>query len=633
MSDSDDALAAAPPAPPAGAPCLSTVGSLRDLAAAFGLGLVGVVALTIRVWAHPTRRVVGDWRVPDFLSYHWVYGQVADRLARGESVVHLTTDFAPGGESPLRALGGAAPVLAAPLLLALGWPLGLNVYLALVCAANVAGGAAFARALGATWGASLVGGLGFGLSPFFLTEASAGRLGQLPAWELAGCLALWLTVLERPGRGRAVGAAVLFGLTTFEYAWYGLLAAISAVILLIFALWTDPSKLRDRAWRTCVGLAVLLGGVSAVPGVYALNAGLPTGGGAAVPAPLAVLHSLSPGWPLGWQGGAEIPAAVSWLLVALAVLGAASAAAGGRRVRGAAVVALVAWALSLGPRMLWGGEPVLDSHLPFYAFYSTLFPRFLFPYQHLVLVSLLVSGLAARAVGGLAARLPRWGEALMVGLVVVAVPAELHLRGVRLAPAVSHLAPEPSWIPELRALPEGALLSLPLAPELRVSQEGLLLQMLHRHPIVDGRTAWLDSQRPLAWDAWVSSSSMLAEIVRFERGIEDLADATRANYFRYDPASVPALRAQGVRWLMVWDPLYGEPIRGLARAEHTLLAQLFGEPVVQAEGLSVFDLSRPVGTGDQLAPLWRMPESVVPGDGTRRMSGRLPPGMLFEPTP
>ncbi|MFN7145820.1 MAG: hypothetical protein ACK4YP_18740, partial [Myxococcota bacterium] len=596
----------------------------RELAVAFGVGLLGAIVLLGRVFAAPTRRFVGDWQAPDVLAYHWV----ADRVARFDGLLHTDAVFAPIGDTLLARLGGGAPVFSAPLLAALGWPLGANVYVALVCAANVVAGALLARTVGAGRPASLLGGLAFGLSPYLLGEVAGGRLGQVPAWALAAGIACWIRVLRAPSRRDALLAATFVGIATFEYAWYGLLGGLAAACLAVAAVLADRTRLRDKAWTREVTIAGALALLASIPGAALVASGLPAAAEARVPQPLAIEYSLPPLWPISSAGGPVVPAAISGVLAALAAV-AVWRSLGDRGawvVRALVGVAGLGWVLSMGPRMLTAGGPVVDSHFPFYWLYSTLLPGFLYPYQHALLVTLALAPLAALGLTALAGR----AQLVLAVVLALVIPAELLARGVDLRPPVSQLAPEPPWIAELRALPAGAILGLPLAPEMRVSQEALLLQMLHEHPIVDGPTMWRDDRRPAAWDAAVADSGFLTELVRFERGREVAGDPARANYFRYPVEDVAALTRRGVRWVMVWDTLYPESLRGLARAERKLLEQLCGKPAFAAKGIAVYDLGAHAADGNVLAPLWRMPEEVRTGDGVRRMAGRVPPGVLVE---
>jgi hypothetical protein len=128
----------------------------------------------------------------------------------------------------------------------------------------------------------------------------------------------------------------------------------------------------------------------------------------------------------------------------------------------------------------------------------------------------------------------------------------------------------------------------------------------------------------------VEASGFLKELARFERGREIKGDPERANYFRYPTEDVQYLREHGLRWIVVWDPMYVDSLKGLARNERQLAEKLFGRPVVTSNGLTVYDFSAHREDGDVVAPSWRFPEGIRGGDGVHRMASILPPGLFFE---
>jgi hypothetical protein len=85
-----------------------------------------------------------------------------------------------------------------------------------------------------------------------------------------------------------------------------------------------------------------------------------------------------------------------------------------------------------------------------------------------------------------------------------------------------------------------------------------------------------------------------------------------------------------VRWVVVWDDMYVEPISGLPKATRQLLQELTGPPVIQDEHVAVYDLAALHGSGELTAPVWRTPATVRTGDGVRPVKGRIPPTQLFE---
>lgn len=603
----------------------------QDLATAFAVGLAGGLFLLSSLLGGPSNRVVGDWQAPDTLSWQWVADWAGQRLTNFGGIWHASASYAPIGETPLATFDGVGVVLAAPLAAALGWPLGANAYALLCIAANTAAGAWLARTVGAGRFASLFGGVAFAFSPFFVEELSAGRLGQASSWALAAALAAGLGQIHTPSaRGRWL-TALFLAIATLDYAWYGLMAALALTV--VAAVRAVSERINAMVWYREMTVTAALSTLALFPGLFLAQAGMDTAAPDRVPQPLTIEYSLPPLWPAGVDGGPGVPAAVSFVLLGLALL----ALYYSRGIsRSLLAVGVFGWAMSLGPRLLTPGGPIVDSHFPFFL-YSTLFPDFNYPYQHVVLVTASLAALAAQGVGVLV----RWvgvGDGARVELVLCAAlailtPMELATRGAPLRVRVSHLAPVPEWVDDLRELPEGAMLTLPLTAELRVSQENLVLQRLHKHPTIDGRSAWRDDQRPRAWDEMVEASGFLKELQRFERGREIKGDPERANYFRYPVEDLERLEQHGLRWIIVWDSLYADSIKGLARNERQLFERLFGKPVIATRGVSVFDVRGHREDGDIVAPPWRFPEGARPGDGVRRMASIVPPGVFFERGP
>jgi hypothetical protein len=622
---------------PAGAPSAAPRGggwALTVLAAIAATLVVGA-----GVWAEPARGLFGDWEHPDMLSNHWVYGWVAHQLASGGSLLHNDAYYVPVGDAPFLAGNASGALLAAPFSWAFGDPLGLNVYLFGVLVLNVVAGAALARAAGANRRAALLGGVGFGLCPYVLTELSAARFAQVPVWEMAGGLALWIGALERGSVRRAALAGLLLGVAGIEYFYQGLFAVYAAGLLVLFAPRRSLAVIATGGAVTVATVAPLLllfvRGWNDVVGASEAKQTFPH--------PFALQASLPWSWPVWSDVRTMVPAYLSWVLLALAVAEGVRRWRAGRHrygdpadehgwtVPAFVAIALLGWALSLGPELLTRDGPTDGSHLP-YLFVYGLHPalqRFWWPYRHAVLVSLAVAVLAARALGALLERLPPRAGLVTLGLALVAVPAELHARGAPVLAATSRLAsPLPDAVTQMRALPDGLVLDLPVAPELRIGQQNLTLQAEHGHRLLDGHAMWVDRVRPAAWDAYVARSSFLTELARFERGKPIPEDPARVDRFVYDPADIAALRADGLRWIVVWDEMFASSIHALPGHLRTLLTTLCGPPTIDDGTLTVFDLAAHHEDGDVFAPDWDWPEGVTTGDGSSRMTDKLPSSTL-----
>ncbi|MDP2313605.1 MAG: hypothetical protein Q8P41_11915 [Pseudomonadota bacterium] len=612
--------------------------ALTALVAVLAVAIVGAGA-----WAEPGRALFGDWEHPDMLSNHWVYAWVADQLATGGSLLQNDAYYVPVGDAPFLAGNASGALLSAPFAWALGTPFGLNVYLFLVLVLNVVAGAFLARAAGAGTRAAIVAGVGFGVCPFVLTELSAARLAQVPVWEMAAGLGLWIGALERASWRRALAAGALIGLAGVEYFYYGLFAGYAAGLLTLFSPRRSLPVIAAGAGAAVVTVGPLLvlfvRGWSAVVGASEAAESFPH--------PFSLQASLPWSWPVWSDVPTMVPAYVSWVLLGFAgaevwrrrVLvrrdpsAAAEADPHGWTVPAFVATAILGWALSLGPYLATLHGPAEQSHLPYQWIYG-LHPalqRFWWPYRHAILVSLAVAVLAARGLGRVLDRLPPRAALVTLGLVLLAVPLELRARGAPILAATSRLAdPLPDAIVAMQALPDGVVLDLPAAPELRIAQQHLTLQALHGHRLLDGHAMWVDRVRPSAWDTELAASSFLTELARFERGQPIDEDPARVDRFVYDVADIERLTTAGVRWIVVWDEMFADDIDALPDHLRTLLSTVLGAPVIDGETLTVYDLRGHREDGDVPAPDWDWPSGLATGDGSSRMTDDLPASILVE---
>lgn len=614
---------------------------LRESALALLVALVAVGIVGAGAWAEPGRAMFGDWEHPDMLSNHWVYGWVADQLSSGGTLLHNDAYYAPVGDAPFLAGNASGALLAAPFDWIFGRPLGINVYLAGVLVLNVLAGVWVSRAAGASRRAGLLGGVAFGVCPYVLTELSAGRLAQVPVWELAAGLALWIVALDRRSLGRAVAGGALIGLAGIEYFYYGLFAGFAAGIVWIARVVDVRS--RGEGTGPLVALAAAGGGVAAVvvgPILVFFVRGWTdvVGAGeaaASFPHPFALQASLPWSWPLWSDVHTMVPSWISWMILGLAVWEARAARRGPRGWVVPALVGIAAlgWALSLGPYLNTTQGPDDGSHLPYLWFYGAhpALQRFWWPYRHVVLVSLALAVLAARALDRVLDVLPPRAALVTLGLALAFVPLELRARGAPLLASTSRIVePLPAYVTAMATLAEGDVLDLPVAGALRIGQQHLTLQALHHHTLLDGHAMWVDRVRPEAWDAWVARSSFLTELARFERGQAIPDDPARVDRFVYDPADISALRASGLRWIVVWDEMFAKDVDALPDHLRALLGALLDTPVIEADGFSVYDLAKHRGDGDEPAPDWDWPKDVELGDGSSRMTDDLPASTLVE---
>jgi hypothetical protein len=335
-------------------------------------------------------------------------------------------------------------LVAAPLALALPWPIADNLFWLGLIAANGLAGHALGRQLGGTHGAGLLCGLGFALCEPVLREINASHAPQ--ALLLWAPLFLLFLLRGQGAEGRArdgVLAGVFLGLAALTYWYQGLFLVVLAVPVVVHGLWTShrEARIRPVALRLGVlcGVALLLCGpllaasLAAAPelagvGEQALQH-VPGMRGQPVPPQHAwtFLHGSSPAWP--WR--AE-PIATASRLSPVLLLAAVVGAWRGPGPRWPwALAAVLGGLLLMGPFLQVDGLPVLIGGrlvpLPgwFLAELSDAAGRLHWPARWAVVVPLALLPLAARA--------PRpsiWAGALLIETLLLSGNAPLQVSPV-----------------------------------------------------------------------------------------------------------------------------------------------------------------------------------------------------------
>lgn len=605
-------------------------------AAAVRLGLAvalyGACALfvTYPAWLSGSQGVVGDWQHPDMISNHWMYRWVAETVAAGDwaGLLHNDRYYLPVGDAPVLAGNGGDAVLyglLARLFSPLAaWPSGLTAWVVGALILNGLSGLALARAAGARWAGSAVAGSVLVLSPYLAHELSGLRLAQVPVYPFAFFLAAWIRMGVTEGlrqRAWAGAAGVLYALTALLYWYHGLWAALVGVALLLVG---RPHRVAGRLpWRALgLFLGVAVPPVLAGLWVFARNwDGVVGAAEVAFPHPLAGQSSLPVTFPVVVGSVERREIALSWVWVALAVLGAWQ-----QRTRRAWLWLALAGAfvaLSWGPELRLPSGASTGVPGPFALLYG-LHPalqRFWWPYRHVVVATLALLPLAAHAVDALAGWVARAGTAPRARAVVVAGVAlclcglragELEARGVRLWSPSSWWSAPPAYA-ELAALPGAALFELPVTPVLCTSQQTLSYQWVHGKALVNGHAQWVDRVRPDAWDAWVQGDPLLSGLAALEQG-------SAPERWTVSPQGLEGLKEEGVQHLVVNAEAFTGPLAPLVPAYREVLTALFGDPVVRAPGrLWAWDLERLTAPTTVAVPRVRLPAAVVSGDGSRRL--------------
>ncbi len=588
------------------------------------LGAICALWLTYPAWLDLEHVLVGDWRHPDVLSNHWLYGWLDAQLASGGSILHNDRYYFPVGDAPYLAGNGGDGLLYAALGSWGAWPGSVTLWLLAVLTANTVVAWGLCRRCGASVAGALLGAAVLGSSAYLAHELSGGRFAQVAVYPLLGFVWACIAVLERPKVPVALLAAIAFALCCHVYWYYGLWALVMGVILLAARLGWGPGRVRDAArelakpvlaFAVLVALAVVplllpfLGHWQSIPGI----------GEGSWPHPLAVEASLP---ALQWFAnmGADRAEVIPSLLAVIAA-GAACARMRVARTRdwrllGLCVVGVVFFLLSLGPRpMLLGGDTGAMPG-PFGLVYGWAGPlkRFWWPYRHVVGVLIPLAVLAARGADLVLARLRPWQTSLVVVVLVLSLPLDVCLRGGRVGAATSWWEPPPAYT-QLARLEGQILLELPLEPSLVTTQQSLTYQQqVHGKTLVNGHAAWVDRVRPEEWERWTTDNSFLKMLRTHERGLQ-------VGPFAFLPEDVYALRDLGVRYLVVNREYLPGPLYPLADSYRTIFGQLFGDPVYTfRDHLLVWDLRRYSTHGFAEVEPFRIPQALLVQDGSNAAS-------------
>jgi hypothetical protein len=368
---------------------------------------------------------------------------------------------------------------------------GLLLVLAGVCSYGLA------RALGLGRVASAFGAVAFAACPHFLGEAFNGN----PEAMAHGWMALWLwallRLLQAPGWGRALAAAVALFLLFLGNQYYFLAMAAVSPAVLLGVVWARRSDGGTRARLGWVVGAVVLGVALCLPVVAAVQASI------AAPDHLTLLNDEPLLHPPFTTDPLQLVAPFAhlvqsppnpfqdlvypgWVLVVATLLAAAWRRDGWSVLAlGVGVGFLV---LSLGPYLLQDGAPVeVDGRfvgLPWYVLVqgNPIVGRMTLPHR-LAMPAALGWGLGLALLLDALARRGRGGLGAAVGLGALAL-FEIALAPGYALPLATSPAERP---PHAQAIAEsgagGGLLDLPLATNRNDRMVALWYQDTHRQPL------------------------------------------------------------------------------------------------------------------------------------------------------
>ena len=248
------------------APAAPAAGGTRGLLAAAAAYLALGVALWWGVWSsHPTSTTTCG--CGDAARFLWFFQWPAYALAHGQSVLHSTWLFHPGGinlldDTSVVALG----VVLAPVTWLWGPVASMNVALTLAPAMSALAMYLLLRRW-VTWApAAFLGGLAYGFSPFVVTELALNQLNiaflAVPPLVVLVLADLLVTQRRTPWRnGLALaGLVVVQFFVSTEVLLLTVLASVVGVVLLLAGTAVrDPAAIGPRVRGAVTGSAVAVG--------------------------------------------------------------------------------------------------------------------------------------------------------------------------------------------------------------------------------------------------------------------------------------------------------------------------------------------------------------------------------------
>jgi hypothetical protein len=567
------------------------------------LALFALVALltVAPVLPDPSGLAIGHEK-NDVWNHIWGYWYVWASLTQGELPLHTELLAWPFGGS-LWFIDTWGALVTLPVQWIWGATVAYNAsYLASFLFAGIACYLLAYREL-RCWSAALIAGLALQSTPHLLAQAYNGISESMSVgWLPLSLLALgWASERASPGRWAVAGAVT--AVATFANWYYGVFAALIALVYLprlLRAVRADPRPLR---WLGCLAAAALAFAALLTPPALAFYSSMAAPDAVVTRDPrfvwmTLVHHNMTDVLAFFVPGDFYSPdlhelydedlivvvyLGYTLLLPALAVLF--------LPIRSKAwpwlVAALVFFLLALGPFLFWNGSYVELGQgwipLPFLGLHKALplFSRISHAYRFTVGVTLALALVGAWGLRWLALRHgPRWAllAALLLGLGRVA-------ESWYASPAVMPLpAASTATTPLYATLGEGAVLDLPVSRQVLDRSRYLMGQAVHGQPIPYG----LNDPSP----RYLYSNRFTRYIIALER-----------NPIAFLPPSLPyldlalgseAAAASGLRSIVVHMDEY--PRQQLPKILQVL--DMVAEPVTESDGIRVYRLEPTPPAGD-----------------------------------
>ena len=596
---------------------------------AAGVYLAGAALFTWPLVGSLSEAVWGDRF--DAWTTMWLIWHLAERLGAGELTAVTDRIFFPVGYN-LWSFGHLALQLIAAPLIWLGFSVPAAYNLLLLGSFTGTGLASHAlgrRLSGDHWGGLLCGAL-FTWSPYLYGEMSAGCVELVAAWFFPLQALLMLRLFEEPTWRRAAPVGVLLAMTG-PFNWY--YTVFSGMLLLAMLGWratVGGSTLRPALLRAAAAIAGA--GLINLPLIPLVRQETPERFGITAATFAAENWELSKAITNGQVPLAELEVDMLVLNDAMQVavnstslsnlvaagfpanplestpgalafaFGLFGLVAAGRRALGWAAIAAVFTGLTLGPFLLIDATPPLpewslERPLPYYYLYNDV-PFFSKAYRPYRLGVVALTALAALAALGFGRLRGRWKPALAAGTFLLAA-LQPHLFDDKPAARPMGDARVPETYAALKALPEGAVIELPLQYQpVSVANARLqYFQVVHERPMLNCNQL-IRRTELVQFKDYVGGNRFLQTALDIGRQSPPLAwtdddlAALRDDGFGYVIAHAgfaPArLRLSGYQ---------GEADR-LRQPAWAMLAEAFGEPALEGDGLMVYALPQ----ADALTP-------------------------------
>ena len=452
--------------------------------------LYGVIAALIcaPVLPAPTRLALGHAGT-DTWNHVWGYGHLADALAAGDLPMVVTRLRWPDG-GQLWFIDSFNALLAVPIT----WVIGPIASYNLMIWANFTlcgvGACALAFRLSSRLPGALLAGLIYQVSPHLLGQAYNGISETLSAGWLPLSLLMLVNLLDRPTPRQGAAWGLLLAIAALANWYYGLFAVFITAAWLLNTACLTPRRLWKA--RRALGVGGGIFGLILVPALAVFRATL-TGADALVQREADFVWRTLVGHNMVDLLAFFVPirspdlkALFDEELVVIVYLGlvpltlAAVGVLQRTRARRWGVGALVAFSLALGPYLYIDGAYLMLGQqripLPFLVIFELL-PRISHAYRAVVPLTLCLAVIAALV---LAKTRRPWSVAIGLGLAHL---SEVVLVSPAILPLPTPQADVPAVYARLHALPDGAVLDLPVSVQVLDRGGRFQAQMQHQRPI------------------------------------------------------------------------------------------------------------------------------------------------------